>query len=162
MISPLRVEHLNPFLRATIDTMKSMVKVDAVPGKVTLMRREEERFDVSGIIGLSGGARGTVSLCFPRITALKVVSAFAGMRILALDDDAVDAVGELANIIAGAAKSHLSQYHIQMSLPSVVLGENHELTGPKDIIPMAVPFATPHGAFKLIVRFKSEPVVNKP
>jgi chemotaxis protein CheX len=156
MISPLRVEHINPFLRATVETFRSMVKTEAVPGKVTLVNRELERFDVSGIIGLSGGARGTVSLCFPRITALKVLSAFASMRILALDDVAVDAVGELANIVAGAAKRDLTQYNIQISLPSVVLGENHELSGPKDIIPMAVPFATAHGTFKLIVRFKSE------
>lgn len=154
--SPVRVEHINPFLRATTETFRSMVKTEAIPGKIALMRRDEERFDVSGIIGLSGGARGTVSLCFQRIPALKILTAFAGIRILALDEDAIDAVGELANIVAGAAKRELSQYNIQISLPSVVLGEKHELTGPKDIIPISVPFATPHGPFKLIVRFKSE------
>jgi hypothetical protein len=36
------------------------------------------------------------------------------------------------------------------------MGSGHEVGGPKDIIPMLVPFITPFGEFSLIVSFKSE------
>lgn len=152
----LRVEHINPFINATMETFSTMVKSEIKPGKIGLVAKEAgPPPDVSGIIGLSGGARGTVILNFPRITALKVVSSFVGSRVLALDDTVTDGIGELANIIAGAAKRNLAQFNIQISLPSVVLGKDYELAGPKDIVPMAVPFQSGLGFFTLVVRFKS-------
>ncbi|MDB5047330.1 MAG: CheC domain protein [Fibrobacteres bacterium] len=152
----IKVEHITPFIDATIKTFALMVYSEAKPGKVGLIASAGARFDVSGIIGLSGKAQGTVALSFPRITALKVCSAFVGARVLALDDIATDAIGELANIIAGAAKGELSRYQIQISLPTVILGDDHELAGPKHIVPMVVPFQCAQGNFNLVVRFKSE------
>jgi chemotaxis protein CheX len=156
MVRSVKVEHINPFINATVRTFQTMVYSDAKPGKVGLAQDAAIRFDVSGVIGLTGMAKGSVALSFPRITALKVASAFVGMRVLALDDVATDAIGELANIIAGAAKSELSQYSIQISLPSIILGDSHEITGPRDIVPMVVPFQCPQGGFNLVVRFKSQ------
>ena len=92
-MSTIRVEHINPFINATVETFKSMVKTQVKPVRPILLRAAPMRYDVSGIIGLSGGARGTVALSFPRITALKMVSAFIGEKMLALDSGVVDAVG---------------------------------------------------------------------
>ena len=155
-MNSLKVEHINPFIRATVETLQLMAKTEPKPGRVALASETGTRFDVSGVIGLSGGARGTVVLGFPRVTALKIVSAFVGEKVLSLDDTVTDAIGELANIVAGAAKKDLTRYRINISLPSVVLGENHALTGPRDIIPMLVPFGCDLGNFSLIVRFKSD------
>jgi chemotaxis protein CheX len=156
MIAAVKVEHVNPFVVATMETFKSMVKSEAKPGKPTLVKDNKTQFDISGIIGLSGGAQGTVSLSFPKIACLKIVSAFGAMKAVALDEDVVDAVGELANIIAGAAKKDLAQYNINISLPTVVMGDNHQLAAPRNVIPMAVPFECALGNFNLVVSFKSE------
>ena len=67
-----------------------------------------------------------------------------------------DAIGELANIVAGAAKKDLTQYKISISLPTVIVGDGHEVMGGKEVIPLAVPFDSPFGKFSLIVAFKSE------
>jgi chemotaxis protein CheX len=104
MAVSIKVEQINPFIMATIETFKSMIKTEVKPGKVTLERHSGFQSDLSGIIGLSGGAKGSVSMTFPKITALKVVSAFIGERIVTVDEVVVDAIGELANIVAGAAK----------------------------------------------------------
>lgn len=152
---PIKVEHINPFLRATIETFQSMIRDEIKPGRISLNRVPRIHADVSGVIGLSGGAQGTVALSFPRITALKVVSEFGHMKVVTLDETVVDAVGELANIIAGAAKKDLAAYKINIALPTVVLGENHELAVPKDVIPMVVPFESKFGPFCLTVSFKS-------
>jgi chemotaxis protein CheX len=152
----LKVEHINPFIRATRETFSTMVKTEARPGKVALRTGREAHADISGIIGLSGGAKGSVALGFPRISALKIVSAFVGEKTVTLDETAVDAIGELANIISGSARRDLSEHRINISLPTVVLGERHELTSTREVVPMVVPFETALGPFLLTVNFKSE------
>jgi chemotaxis protein CheX len=156
MAAQIKVEHINPFIQATAQTFATMVKCEIKPGKMQLRTGDTMHHDVSGIIGLSGGAKGSVALSFPRITALKVVSAFIGDKVLQLDKDALDAVGELANIVAGSAKQDLSQYKIMISLPTVITGNNHTLNSPSDAPELIVPFETPHGKFDLLVCFKSE------
>lgn len=156
MPSPVKVEHINPFVSATIETFKSMIHTVITPGKIMLVSMSHLKYDISGIIGLSGGAKGTVSLSFPRVTALKTVSEFIGEKQLALDDTVKDAVGELANIVAGAAKKDLTQYKISISLPSVIIGENHQVQGGKEVVPLVVPFESVLGGFHLVVGFSSE------
>lgn len=156
MASPVKVEHINPFVKATMETFKSMVHTAVAPGKIMLVSGSPLKYDISGIIGLSGGAKGTVSLSFPRVTALKAVSEFIGEKVVALDETVKDAVGEMANIVAGAAKKDLTQYKISISLPSVIIGENHQVQGGKEVTPLAVPFESPLGNFHLVVSFTSE------
>jgi chemotaxis protein CheX len=156
MPSPVKVEHINPFVSATIETFKSMIHTVITPGKIMLVSMSHLKYDISGIIGLSGGAKGTVSLSFPRVTALKTVSEFIGEKQLALDETVKDAVGELANIVAGAAKRDLTQYKISISLPSVIIGENHQVQGGKEVVPLVVPFDSVLGGFHLVVGFSSE------
>lgn len=156
MASPVKVEHINPFITATTETFQTMVRTKVVPGKIILVKGSNLQHDISGIIGLSGGAKGTITLSFPKLTALKTVSQFIGEKIVTMDEIVKDAVGELANIVAGAAKKDLSQFKISISLPTVVVGDGHEVQGGKEVIPLAVPFDSPLGNFSLIVSFKSE------
>jgi len=156
MASPVKVEHINPFVNATKVTFETMVHTAVTPGKIMLLSGSKLNYDISGIIGLSGGAKGTVAISFPRVTALKVVSEFIGEKQLALDETVKDAVGELANIIAGAAKKDLTQYKISISLPTVIIGENHKVQGGKEVMPLLVPFDSQFGSFHLVVGFTSE------
>jgi chemotaxis protein CheX len=108
-------------------------------------------YDVSGIIGMSGEARGNVVLSFPKDAALKVVSAFAGIQSKCLDEDFCDAVGELANMVAGNAKKDLEGLHVSISIPSVVLGRNHRIMTERKAPCICVPFTCDHGRFALEV-----------
>jgi chemotaxis protein CheX len=156
MQATIKVEHIQPFIQATSLTFTTMVKSEAKPGKMRLQSGNATHHDVSGIIGLSGGAKGSVALSFPQLTALNVISAFIGEKMTALDKDALDAIGELANIVAGSAKQDLSKYKIMISLPTVITGSNHTLSGPSNIPELIVPFETVYGPFDLLVCFKSE------
>ncbi len=151
----VKVEHVNPFILATKETFSTMVNMEVKPGKIQLKQGSGLSFDVSGIIGLSGDAKGTVSLSFTKDSAIQVASSFVGEKLTSLDDSVVDAIGELANIIAGAAKQHLHGFSVNISLPSVILGSQHELKDPKDVMAMVLPFDSPAGIFHLAVALKS-------
>jgi len=143
----MRSDLINPFLKATVSTFQTMV--NAVPTAQAPYVKAEPSLshDVSGIIGLSGGAKGAVIISFPTKTALATVSAFIGLNVSSIDADVTDAVGELANIIAGAAKADLQGLNVTISLPSVVVGTNHKVTTPKDIPSIVIPFNCAHGDF---------------
>jgi chemotaxis protein CheX len=143
----MRAELINPFLKATMSTFQTMVNTNPTPSAPFVKAEPSLAHDVSGIIGLSGGAKGAVIISFPTKTALSTVSAFIGLNVTSVDADVTDAVGELANIIAGAAKADLSGLNVTISLPSVVIGQNHKVTTPKDIPSIVIPFTCTHGEF---------------
>ena len=154
----LKAEHLNPFISATLETFAAMLYTAAKPGKVSLESGRGARRDISGVIslsGLSGHLRGSVALGFPRITALKVASAFTGRRLLALDDAVSGAIGELAQLVAGSAKLGLGGYDILVSPPTVVMGDDHVPVRRRDFVQVTVPFESSLGPFDLAVRIRN-------
>ena len=68
-----------------------------------------------------------------------------------LNTDVVDAVGELTNMVAGGAKSQLTEYQLSISLPGVIKGAGHEVCFPSDVTPICVPFTCVWGALKIEV-----------
>jgi chemotaxis protein CheX len=70
------------------------------------------------------------------------------------DADLIDAIGEIANIIAGFAKRDLSSLNLSISLPNVILS-NHILAGLSGAPTIIVPFSCPLGGFSMEVSLKT-------
>ena len=100
----MNVAYINPFVTSTLETFQKMLNCEAKPGKVMLKSNANFSYDVSGIIGLSGEAQGSICLSFPKLIALKVTSRLIGQEIKIIGDEITDCIGEIANIIAGNAK----------------------------------------------------------
>jgi chemotaxis protein CheX len=156
MAMAIKVEHINPFVTSTMETFTKMVGVEAKPGKLMLKKDAKVNYDISGIVGLSGKAKGSVSMSFPKETALAVCNKFMSADYKDLNPDILDAVGELVNIVAGNAKKELTEFNITISLPSVIVGPNHEIVEPKGAFSFVVPLLTSLGSFHLAVSLKSE------
>jgi len=133
-----------------------MIGVEVKPGKIRLKDNANTTHDISGIIGLSGGAKGAISLSFPKDCALDIVSKFVGESINEVNEDVTDAVGELSNIIAGYAKKDLAEFKIQISLPSVITGIGHQISDAKDVKAMIIPFSYENYNFDLGVALISD------
>ncbi len=116
-----------------------MVHTKLTVGKPYLKGDRVCSADVSGIIGFSGEAAGCVVISFASEVACKAASKFACTEIDAKHPDFADAIGELANMVAGNAKKEFTDLNIQISLPSVVIGEqfvvSNSNTTPRIIIP---------------------------
>ncbi|MDQ3001950.1 MAG: chemotaxis protein CheX [Fibrobacterota bacterium] len=154
MALTIRVEHINPFIVSNMETFSKMVGVEAKPGKLMLKKDAKLDYDVSGIIGLSGKVIGTVAISFPEATAITVCNKFMSADYANLHDDILDAVGELVNIVAGNAKKGLSDFNIEISLPTVVMGRNHRIIEPNGALSFVMPFTTSLGAFHMAVSLK--------
>lgn len=150
----MRVEHINPFLKAVTNTFATMLAADAHRGELSLGDPRTRLFPISGLIGLSGKAHGMVVINLSTEVALKAASAMLMEEKSVVDDEVLDAVGELANVIAGQAKTDLAQYDLSVSLPNVIIGEGHEIRFPSSTPPLAVPFKTDFGPLRLEVGFE--------
>lgn len=148
---PMRVEYINPFVKSLVVTFSTMLNCKATRGTPRLKQDGHLPFDISGIIGLSGKAAGTVVVSLSKQVALKATSAMLMVETTEVNGDVIDAVGEITNMVAGAAKAHLSEYELSISLPSVITGRGHEVRFPSNVTPICVPFETEWGPLNLEV-----------
>lgn len=145
----MKVEYINPFVESVQNTFGTMCGLSVRIGKPELKVNDAPGTDVSGVIGFSGDAAGSVVLHFSFDTASKVCTAFAGTDINPEHPDFADALGELTNIVAGGAKSKFDGLNISISLPNVIVGRNHCVSASKSSPRILIPCETDAGVFHL-------------
>ena len=145
------VNYINPFIESVVHVFKTALGCDIERKNLYLKDTAVPSHEVSGIIGLSGNASGVVVLSVSRQIAFQVVKTMLDMDVREVNGDVVDAVGELTNMVAGAAKAQLAQYEMSLGLPSVVAGRNHCVSFPSNVKPICLVFDTPWGAMTLEV-----------
>ena len=133
------VRLINPFVQSVERVFETMVRVKMTVGKPYLKQDNFSAADVSGIIDFSGDAAGCVVVGFSNAVACKVASNLTGVAIDQNHPDFADAIGELANMVAGNATKEFTDLNIKISLPSVIIGEqfvvSNSKTAPRIVIP---------------------------
>jgi len=145
------VRFINPFIYSVKNVFQTMLATEIIVGKPYLKDHDEPGSDVSAIIGMSGDAVGCVVLCFPMQTAVAAASKFAGMELNSQHEDFADALGELANMVAGQAKAKLEGLKVSISLPSVVIGREHVVSQSKNRPRLGLPCDSSLGRFSVEV-----------
>ena len=153
----MKVEYINPFISNTVSVFQQMLGVTLTRGELSLRTELHALHEISGIIGLSGEARGTLVLSLESEVALNATEKLLMERPATIDEDVVDAIGELTNIIAGAAKAELQQYEMSISLPNIVTGKNHTVGFPKNTDRICIPFTSPWGEVAIEVGLAMAP-----
>lgn len=147
---------INPFITATVNVIETMAFVKSEAGKPHLKKDNVAQGDVSGIVGFTGEANGTVSITFDELCILKIVSNMLGEEMAEINNEIADAVGELTNMISGQARKELEEIGkvFHGAIPTVITGKNHKLEtmtkGPK----IAIPFKTECGSFAIEICFE--------
>ena len=149
--SGMRVEYINPFIGALKNTFGTMLGREVERGEIYLKDDNSPKYQISGVIGLSGKAVGTVVMSLSRDVALQAASTMLMTEATELDDDVLDAVGELTNMVAGGAKAELEEYKLTVSLPNVITGRDHDVHFPSHVTPICVPFTSDWGPLSLEV-----------
>lgn len=156
----MKVEHINPFIEAVYDLFQTMLEGKVSRGEIGVCAGSRNPRDIMAIIGMSGPTRGTVALSFPTSTALAMVSKLLGTNVTIIDETVSDGIAELVNIVAGSAKAKLvkeDETPMDLSLPTVVRGNNYSVDYPSQAVWLEVPFTSSLGAFSLRVTFEQNP-----
>jgi len=141
------VQYINPFVFSICNTLETMCATKVTIGKPRVKEANTPLTDVSGVIGFSGDAAGSVVAHFTFDVASAIASKFACCEITPEHEDFSDAIGELANMIAGSAKARFEGLNISISLPNVVIGKNHNVSSAKNEKRILIPCETNLGSF---------------
>ena len=146
------VQIINPFLSAAMNLFASMFDLEAQANPPFLLEGENKhRWEMSGILGMTGDYHGVVAFRLPRILADKMLQK-TGIQTKTEDErleTLYGMIGEITNIIAGNAATGIVHASIDISPPVVILGENHEIAWPKSLPVGGMPFMTTAGPFEV-------------
>lgn len=147
------IKLIAPFLVSVQSVFKTMLSMDVTLGKPYLKSVPVAAYHVSGIIGFSGDIVGSMTVSFNRDTATKVVATFACGELPIGSPDFADAIGELANMIAGTAKKSF-EANARITVPTVIIGERHNIARLKDVACVVVPCKIAAGDFTVEVSIR--------
>ena len=119
-------ELIGPFAEAVAVTLREMAGVEAVVRDAAPAAGPAGFGDVSAVLRLSTGGEGYMVLSLPAATAAALAGRVLGGVIGEPDAAMVlDCAGELANVIAGQAKTMLvgTPHHFTFSTPRVADGD---------------------------------------
>ena len=150
------VSFINPFIIETQSCFSTMMGIDVHPGVPALKKFPYPSHDISSVIGLSGDAQGSISLSFPTDDAHIFVKAMLGNPEVIDEEEMTDGIGEIANIIAGNVKRHFATINLSISLPNIIIGKKHTLSGQSGMPTIMVPFNSEKGRFVMEVSLKTK------
>lgn len=149
----LTAEYVNPLIVATRDVFEMMLGCTPSRTGLRLKQPGECSSQVNAVIGITGGATGTVVVGVSAETACEILRRMIGSVTDTLNEEVCDAVGEITNMIAGSAKAQLARYELSISLPNVVTGNGMQMHFPSHVCPMVVEFSSEIGPIAVEVGF---------
>ena len=154
------VRYINPFLVAVENLFKTMIDIPFTLGKPTIKKENIPTHEISGIIGLSGDVTGCVVISLSQDIAFEIVEALTGETFTELSPDCTDAIGEIANMIAGNAKTDFPPGDTSISVPSVITGR-HKVSYPSGLPIISIPCHTQKGELVIDVALKVRVASNQ-
>lgn len=135
-------------IATTLEVFSSMLGMEATPQE-PIAAGMTHIDSISGIIGLAGSVKGMLAVHAPEKVALAITGGFLGMPVEEINEDVQDAIGELANMLAGGVKLTLTDNssEIRLSVPSVIYGDSYNVSAPSNAWAFIIPFTIPEGLF---------------
>lgn len=136
-------------IAATKDVFATMIFLDVEAETPVSGRGEKLASNITSMLGLGGGIRGMLAVHCPEAVATGITSGFLGMDVEEIDEDVKDAIGEVANMVAGNLKVYFASQDVNISLatPTSVIGKSYRTSGIVGATRMVVPFKIESGHF---------------
>jgi chemotaxis protein CheX len=125
-------KYIQPFVDVTKNVFKEFLGAELEIERPHFAEQAAvAEWDISSIIGLTGEARGAVVISMKKSLVLRLTDKLTGTVHTEIDEEVVDAIGEIVNIIAGNAKRGLEEsFKLVISLPTIVQGKGHLIKWP--------------------------------
>jgi len=142
--------------KEVFSTMVGMEDLLHLPSQIEPITHFEDC--ITAMVGMAGTFSGLVNIHTPQSLALQITSSMLGMEVSEVDDDVRDALGEIANMIAGSFKLHLTRggADIRISTPSVVTGSEYVVAAGNALDTITLRFSTDYNWFIVAVTLQKE------
>ncbi len=127
------INQLTNYIEKVVNNIFStMIFIEPISENVIFLQNHKLEIpgkkDISGIIGLGGSLKASIIVHFEKDSAISITSKMLGANYDAINNDVVDAVGEVTNMIAGGIKTELAKEGLELDqgLPIVVTGKDFD------------------------------------
>jgi chemotaxis protein CheX len=100
---------VNPFVEGALHILDTTAFVKVKPESPFLKKDIRPQGDISGILEISGDLSGSAAISFSEKCILGIVSAMFGEDMTEIDEEIIDAVGEISNMIAGHVTTKIAE-----------------------------------------------------
>lgn len=153
----MRVEYLNPFIKATNDVFQMMLGLKTEKKDLKVQQELTCSNDVNVMLGITGDVQGSIIFGFPKNMVLEMVKIMSGLEIDEINSFVSSALGEVANIISGNAMTFLSHegFFCDIVPPRVFVGD-YKTFKVKDECSLLLTLNTEIGEFELDLFLKEK------
>ncbi len=110
---------------------------------------------ISAMIGLTGGFSAMLGIHCPEAIGLAISGAMLGMEIEEIDADVKDALGEIANMVAGGLKERFAAENIdlELAIPTAISGKSYTIASSTRSNRVIIPFSIEQGQFFIEMKY---------
>ncbi len=151
---------LDTYIKESIsDVFSTMIMMDVTPGKTITSGYTDFKADISSMIGLAGDIKGMLALHLPYTVARSITGSMLGMDTEDVEnEDVTDAIGEIANMVAGGFKTFFTQggKQLLLSTPTIISGSDLKTSGMSKASSFVIPLAISSGEFTVELKYVQE------
>ena len=139
---------VNPFVESTLHILDTTAAVKAKPDPPFLKTDIRPLADISGILEITGDLAGSAAVSFTECSILSIVSAMFGEKMTRINEEIIDAVGEISNMVAGHVTTKLAEQgkKVKVKFVQVSTGPDQPVIHTDSGSPvLALPFKTTMG-----------------
>jgi len=154
-VGDLHLEAEKYLIDAILEVFASMVFIDIAAELPAEESTLEIQPNLSSLIGFAGDLKGILAIHCPAAVAMGITTSMLGMEVVDLGEDVKDAIGEIANMVAGGLKVGLAteDKKIELAIPTTVVGKSIHTSGLSGATRVMIPFSSPLGRFAVELRF---------
>jgi chemotaxis protein CheX len=143
----------NDIVEGTKDVFNTMLMIELQAGEPVVNGVIDS--NLSSILGLGGDIKGLLGIHCPEQTAKRITGELLGIEVETMDDDVNDAIGEIANMIAGNLKIAFEKNGIntQLAIPTTVTGKSYKTSRPQQAYCITVPFSLDDSDFWVELKY---------
>lgn len=123
----MKVEYINPFIKATTEVLKQIANVEFSVGRPYIKASPYTAKSLVIVVGITGEIRGQAVISMDMSVAMNVASAMMmGMPVAELDELSKSALSELGNMIMGNSATLLfnTGVNIDITPPTLMMADN--------------------------------------
>ena len=147
------MDAIDESIRDVFSTMlgQEIEQIEAIELSTPTPSCESDGTAISVVMSWTGGIKASLTLTLSEKSAIAWTEGLLGPGITCVDQDVVDAIGELANLVVGSAKSRLGDYNVNMSLPVVIHAGLGSMGLQSNTVDMRMTYEFPGGRVCILV-----------
>jgi len=139
---------VNPFVEGALHILDTTAFVKVKSETPFLKKDRRAQGDISGILEIRGDLNGSAVISFSEKCILGIVSAMFGEDMTEINEEIIDAVGEISNMIAGHVTTKIAELDkkVKVKFVKVSIGADQDIEHIKEGSHIIVlPFRTTKG-----------------